>query len=113
MKCKAGVLLACVVAAGLAQNKTFLRPVRRASRGTHGAVAAGSDPAVEAGMRIFHEGGNAVDAGVATMLAAAVFEFSHFGLGGEAPILVRTRDGKVHANRHGMVRRLTASSRGG
>src|SRR5437660_1485619 len=24
-------------------------------------------------------------------------EFWHFGLGGEAPILVRTRDGKVHA----------------
>jgi gamma-glutamyltranspeptidase/glutathione hydrolase len=31
------------------------------------------------------------------MLAAAVVEFSHFGLGGEAPILVRTKDGKVHA----------------
>jgi gamma-glutamyltranspeptidase/glutathione hydrolase len=38
-----------------------------------------------------------VDAGIATMLAASVAEFSHFGLGGEAPILVRTRDGKVHA----------------
>ena len=48
-------------------------------------------------MRIYHRGGNAVDAGVAAMLAAAVTEFSHFGLGGEAPILVRTRDGKVHA----------------
>jgi len=71
--------------------------VRHASRGTHGAVAAGSEPAVEAGMRIYHQGGNAVDAGIATMLAASVFEFSHFGLGGEAPILVRTRDGQVHA----------------
>jgi gamma-glutamyltranspeptidase/glutathione hydrolase len=48
-------------------------------------------------MRIFYYGGNAVDAGVATMLAASVVEFSHFGLGGEAPILVRTKDGKVHA----------------
>ena len=38
-----------------------------------------------------------MDAGVATMLAASVVEFSHFGLGGEAPILVRTKDGKVHA----------------
>src|SRR5260370_28535272 len=48
-------------------------------------------------MRIFYYGGTAVDAGVATMLAASVVEFSHFGLGGEAPILVRTKDGKVHA----------------
>ena len=31
------------------------------------------------------------------MLAASVTEFSHFGLGGESPILVRTKDGKVHA----------------
>src|SRR5215470_18224797 len=78
-------------------RREFDRPVRHASRGTHGAVAAGSEPASEAGMRIFFHGGNAVDAGVATTLAASVFEFSHFGLGGEAPILIRTRDGKVHA----------------
>ena len=43
------------------------------------------------------KGGNAVDAGVAAMFAAAVTEYSHFGFGGEAPILIRTRDGKVHA----------------
>src|SRR5665811_430717 len=73
------------------------RPVRLASRGTRGAVAGGTEYATEAGMRMYYSGGNAVDAGVATMLAAAVVEFSHFGLGGEAPILVRTKDGKVHA----------------
>ena len=71
--------------------------MRLASRGTHGAVAGGSEYATEAGMRMYYHGGNAVDAGVATMLAASVVEFSHFGLGGEAPILVRTKDGKVHA----------------
>src|SRR6478609_10838311 len=72
-------------------------PVRLASRGTHGAVAGGSEYSTQAGMRMYYHGGNAVDAGVATMLAASVVEFSHFGLGGEAPILVRTKDGKVHA----------------
>src|SRR6202451_3895295 len=97
MKSKLGVLAACVTYLCFAQSKTFDSPVRHASRGTHGTVAAGSEPAVEAGMRIYHQGGNAVDAGIATMLAASVFEFSHFGLGGEAPILVRTRDGQVHA----------------
>ena len=72
-------------------------PARYASRGTRGAVAAGSDYATDAGMRAYYHGGNAVDAGVAAMFAAAVTEFSHFGFGGEAPILVRTADGKVHS----------------
>ncbi len=71
--------------------------MRLPSRGTRGAVAGGSEYATEAGMRMYMQGGSAVDAGIATMLAASVVEFSHFGLGGEAPILVRTKDGKVHA----------------
>ncbi len=32
-----------------------------------------------------------------TMFAASVAEFSHFGMGGEAPILIRTKAGKVYA----------------
>jgi gamma-glutamyltranspeptidase/glutathione hydrolase len=77
--------------------RDFEHQARHASRGTHGAVAAGSDYAVDAGMRMFYKGGNAVDVGVAAIFAAAVSEFSHIGFGGEAPILIRTRDGKVHA----------------
>jgi gamma-glutamyltranspeptidase/glutathione hydrolase len=73
------------------------RPVRQAVRGPHGAVAAGSEFATEAGMRLYYQGGNAVDVGVATMFAASVTELSHFGLGGEAPILIRTKGGKVYA----------------
>ncbi len=71
--------------------------MRQAVRGVHGAVAAGSEYATEAGMRMYYRGGNAVDVGVAAMFAASVTELSHFGLGGEAPILIRTKDGKVHA----------------
>lgn len=67
------------------------------SRGTRAAIAAGTEYATDAGMRMYHGGGNAVDAGISAMFAAAVTEFSHFGMGGEAPILVRTKDGKVHA----------------
>lgn len=41
-------------------------------------------------------GGNAIDAGVAAIFAAAVVEISHFGLGGEAPIIIYSaRDQRV------------------
>jgi gamma-glutamyltranspeptidase/glutathione hydrolase len=73
------------------------RPVRLPSRGTRGAIAGGTEYATEAGMRLFVAGGNAVDAGIATLFASATCEFSHIGWGGEAPILVRTREGKVFA----------------
>lgn len=89
--------LACLVSTALAQRKEFERPARHAVRGTRGAVATGSDAAAEAGMRMFLKGGNAVDAGVAAMFAASIAEYSHFGFGGEAPILIRTKDGKVRA----------------
>jgi gamma-glutamyltranspeptidase/glutathione hydrolase len=56
--------------------------------GTTGMVAAGRHYAVEAGTRILAAGGNAFDAGVAAVFAAAVTEISHFGLGGEAPTIV-------------------------
>lgn len=83
---------------GLAQRRvTWERPQKYASRGLHGAIAAGSEYATEAGMRMYFKGGNAVDAGVATMFAAASTELSHFGYGGEAPILIRTKAGKVYA----------------
>src|SRR5260370_5687765 len=35
------------------------------------------------------QGGNAVDAGVASVLAAGVTELSRFGLGGEMPLLAK------------------------
>ena len=69
--------------------------MRMPVRGLRGAVAGGSDNAVDAGMRLYYLGGNAVDAGLASMLAASIVEFSHFGFGGEAPILIRTKDGRV------------------
>jgi gamma-glutamyltranspeptidase/glutathione hydrolase len=56
--------------------------------GTHGIVAAGRHYSVSAGVRIQQQGGNAIDAGVATVLAAAVCEISHFGFGGEAPTMI-------------------------
>ncbi|HSS22387.1 MAG TPA: gamma-glutamyltransferase family protein [Pyrinomonadaceae bacterium] len=71
--------------------QTF-RPV---VRGRRGVVAGGHPLSVEAGMRILQRGGNAVDAGVATILAASVIEFSHFSFGGEVPILIKLQNSQV------------------
>src|SRR5713226_3806497 len=64
---------------------TMFPPVR----GLHEMVGAANNFEVEAGFRILTQGGNAVDAGVASVLAAAVTEQSRFGLGGEMPLLVK------------------------
>ena len=64
------------------------QPLRSEFRATHGVVAAGRTFVAEAGAQILSSGGNAVDAGVASVFAAAVVEISHFGLGGEAPIII-------------------------
>ncbi|WP_066703744.1 gamma-glutamyltransferase family protein [Sphingobium amiense] len=56
--------------------------------GSFGIVAAGRHYAVAAGTRILMAGGNATDAGVAAVFAAAVTEISHFGFGGEAPTII-------------------------
>ncbi|MEK6335852.1 MAG: gamma-glutamyltransferase family protein [Acidobacteriota bacterium] len=64
-------------------------------RGRRGVVAGGHPLSVEAGMRMLQRGGNAVDAGVATILAASVIEFSHFSFGGEVPILIKLKGREV------------------
>ena len=94
----AGILLIQPFGGGPVQaqmKREMDRPVRQPVRGVHGAVAAGSEWATEAGMRSYYKGGNAVDAGVSMMFAAATTETSHYGMGGESPILIRTKDGKV------------------
>lgn len=70
--------------------------VRPELYGRYGMVAAGTHYTVQAGMQVLAAGGNAFDAGVAAVLAAAVNEISHFGMGGEAPAIVFQADsGKV------------------
>ncbi len=76
----------------LPSHADTFRPV---VRGKRGVVAGGAPLSVEAGLRILQHGGNAVDAGVATILAASVIEFSHFSFGGEVPILIKLKGQKV------------------
>lgn len=83
------LLISC--SSPIVEAQTF-RPV---VRGKRGVVAGGHPLSVEAGMRILQQGGNATDAGVATILAASVIEFSHFSFGGEVPILIKLKGREV------------------
>ena len=56
--------------------------------GTHGAVAAGGQGAVDAGMEILKKGGHAADAAVATILALTVTDSKLVCFGGEVPLLI-------------------------
>jgi gamma-glutamyltranspeptidase/glutathione hydrolase len=81
-------------AAALEEGQTYYPVVR----GRRGAVAAGNPFTTQAGFRILVAGGNAVDAGVAMVLAGAVTEFDSYGFGGEVPILIYSpRERKVHS----------------
>jgi gamma-glutamyltranspeptidase/glutathione hydrolase len=65
------------------------------AEGRKGAVSAGGEGAVDAGMEVLKAGGNAVDAAVATILALAVTDSILFCFGGEVPILVYDAKRKV------------------
>jgi len=88
-------LVVAFMIAGLPASTSHADTFRPVVRGKRGVVAGGAPLSVEAGLRILQRGGNAVDAGVATILAASVIEFSHFSFGGEVPILIKLKDQKV------------------
>ena len=82
------VLIASFIFAAIPTSTSHADTFRPVVRGKRGVVAGGQPLSVEAGLRILQRGGNAVDAGIATIFAASVIEFSHFSFGGEVPILV-------------------------
>ncbi len=88
-------LLMSFVFGGLPISTSRADTFRPVVRGKRGVIAGGQPLSVEAGLRILQRGGNAVDAGVATTLAASVIEFSHFSFGGEVPILIKLKGQKV------------------
>jgi gamma-glutamyltranspeptidase/glutathione hydrolase len=75
----------------IAHGAETFRPV---VRGRRGVVTAGHPLSAEAGLRLLQQGGNAIDAGCAAVLAASVIEISHFSFGGEVPIIIKTSQGK-------------------
>ncbi|HZC24238.1 MAG TPA: gamma-glutamyltransferase [Candidatus Binatia bacterium] len=62
--------------------------------GSQGVVVSGRAAATAAGIKILKQGGNAADAGAATLLALSVTYVGAFCVGGEIPILVYSADQK-------------------
>jgi gamma-glutamyltranspeptidase/glutathione hydrolase len=62
--------------------------------GSQGVVVSGKPAATAAGIKILGQGGNAADAGAATLLALSVTYVGAFCVGGEIPILVYSADQK-------------------
>jgi gamma-glutamyltranspeptidase/glutathione hydrolase len=56
--------------------------------GKGGAVAAGGEKAVEAGISMLEQGGNAADAAVATLIALSITDYGSFAIGAEAAFII-------------------------
>ncbi len=66
------------------------------AEGKGGAVAAEDPRAVDAGIEVLKNGGNAADAAVSVMLTASVVDYGMFAIGAEVPFIIYDqRSGKV------------------
>jgi len=84
--------------APLAWPQSTKTPVRQrgpsVAAGNQGVVVSGKPAATAAGIKMLEQGGNAADAGAATLLALSVTYVGAFCVGGEIPILVYNADQK-------------------
>jgi gamma-glutamyltranspeptidase/glutathione hydrolase len=87
------------MASNFSPNQSIRKPIVRSAGGV---VAAQQTQAAAIGARVLDEGGNAVDAAVATSFALGVCEPWMSGMGGGGLMVVRHQNGQVHAVDFGM-----------
>jgi gamma-glutamyltranspeptidase / glutathione hydrolase len=88
---------ACSQASASSASSQRTAAVRRGpsvATGSQGVVVSGRPAATAAGIKILEAGGNAADAGAATLLALSVTYVGAFCVGGEVPILVYSAEKK-------------------
>jgi len=81
------VLAVCLLALAAWSPVTAADQQHTAS-GSNGLVVSGRAAATAAGIKMLEQGGNAADAGAATLLALSVTQVGAFCIGGEVPVLI-------------------------
>ncbi|MGH3087308.1 MAG: gamma-glutamyltransferase [Rubrobacteraceae bacterium] len=93
------VFLCGFASVAIAQTNTDFRGTefREAVRGSSGVIATESPAASEVGLGVLNDGGNAIDAAVATVFALNVARPQSCGIGGGGFMVYRGADGEVAA----------------
>src|SRR5690349_21199626 len=81
------VLAVCMLALN-ALSPVHAAEQQHTASGSKGLVVSGRVAATDAGIRMLEHGGNAADAGAATLLALSVTQVGAFCIGGEVPVLI-------------------------